>query len=191
MRNIVFICPLICIIFLFGCSSHLDHSKIVHKQTQSSKDRELIEKNYEVAKILDKKLNTYSMDAKLMLVSTFVNLDNLQSANSLGRLIPQQISSKLAQLDYRPLDIRLRHSDIEVKEKSGELALSRKLKDIALEQQASTILVGTYSVLYNKIYVTAKVLRCKDSTTLAAYDYTLSKSRISGITPTVITDYRK
>ncbi|MFW6415726.1 MAG: FlgO family outer membrane protein [Thermodesulfobacteriota bacterium] len=153
----------------------------------------LIELNYNAAEILSRELEKNRIEEDPMLISTFVNLDNVHSASSLGRLIPQQISSRLTQLGYNPLDVRLRDRDILIRERKGEIALSRRLEDLSLQQQGRTILVGTYSLFQSRMYVTVKVLRCRDSATLAAHDYVLPLEKDEGVTstvePSVVTDY--
>jgi len=175
--------------FLVSGCSHIKNLDFGFKESKINRDSRLIELNYRAARILNQKLQKNRIKESPMLVSTFVNLDNIDSANSLGRLVPQQISSKLTQLGYQPIDIRLRSRDILVREKKGELALSRKIEDISLQQSGRTILVGTYSFLNQKIFVTVKILRCRDSATLAAHDYVLPYKKDTDIKPSVLTDY--
>ncbi|MFW6216596.1 MAG: FlgO family outer membrane protein, partial [Desulfohalobiaceae bacterium] len=108
-----------------------------------------------------------------ILLATFVNLDNLEESSSLGRIIPQQIGTELANHGFEVLDIRLRTDTVQVKASQGEFALSRKLQAIAQEQETYAVLVGTYSVLYEQVYVNAKILKGSNKMTLAATDYFL------------------
>ncbi len=186
--SVLAICLFLTAFLVSGCS-HIKNLDFGFKESKINRDSKLIELNYRAARILSQKLQKNRINEAPMLVSTFVNLDNVNSANSLGRLIPQQISSKLTQLGYRPLDIRLRDRNILVREKKGEIALSRKIEDISLQHSGRTILVGTYSFLNQKIFVTVKVLRCRDSATLAAYDYVLPYEKDNKIRPSVLTDY--
>ncbi|WP_291321795.1 FlgO family outer membrane protein [Desulfonatronospira sp.] len=108
-----------------------------------------------------------------ILLTTFVNLDNLGETSSLGRIVPQQIGTSLTRCGFEVVDVRLRTDSLLVREQQGEFALSRKIQDIARDNQANYVLAGTYSVLYNSILVNAKVLRSTDGLTVAATDYYL------------------
>ena len=191
----------VCIIaFLLGGCSFIGMN-FGKKKSEVNRDSRLIELNYRAAQVLSEKLDNNRVNEDPMLVASFVNLDDIDKTSSLGRLIPQQISSRLTDLGYKPLDIRLRHRDIQVRERKGEIALSRKVEELSLEQSGRTILVGTYSLLNEKIFVTAKILRCRDSATLAAYDYVLplenkqkntdekKEEKEVNVKPAVITDY--
>ena len=50
-----------------------------------------------------------------ILAATMVNLDNLDESSSFGRLVMQQIGSRLSQYGYRVMDVRLR-ADMELDE---------------------------------------------------------------------------
>ncbi len=108
-----------------------------------------------------------------LLLTTFVNLDNLEETSSLGRIIPQQMGTGLTRHGYQVVDVRLRKDTLLVSENRGELALSRRIEEIAGDEQTYSVLTGTYSVAYGQVFVNAKVLRSSDKVTLAAVDYAL------------------
>ncbi|MFW6005499.1 MAG: FlgO family outer membrane protein [Desulfonatronovibrionaceae bacterium] len=108
-----------------------------------------------------------------ILLTTFVNLDDLGETSTLGRTIPQQIGNRLIQCGYRVIDIRLRRGSLLVKEKEGEFALTRSIADLAGDNETYAILTGTYSVVYNRIHVNARVLKSTSGQALASIDYTL------------------
>ncbi len=109
---------------------------------------------------------------KPILVSSFVNVDNVQVSSTFGRIIAEQMSSRIAQHTYKVVELKLR-SSLFIKEKTGELLLSRELRDISLQHDAYAVLVGTYAASKRKVYVNAKLVSAQDSIILAAYDYEL------------------
>jgi TolB-like protein len=64
-----------------------------------------------------------------------------------------------------------------VREQTGELLLSREIKDIARVHQATAVLVGTYSVAGQYVYVNVKLVRSETGQILRGYDYALPMDR--------------
>lgn len=109
-----------------------------------------------------------------ILVATMVNLDNLDESSSFGRLVMQQIGSRLGQYGYRVLDVRLR-ADMAIRP-DGEFMLSRNVGQLMQSNYgAEAVLVGTYSVAARNIYCSVRVLRLSDSAEVAAYEYYLPR----------------
>jgi len=73
-------------------------------------------------------------------------------------------------------EIKLR-GEVFVKEGAGELLLSREIKDIARNHNASLVLVGTYSPAANFTYVSMKLVRTEDSRIIRGHDYALPNDR--------------
>ncbi len=147
--------------------------QFVHRQAP-----ELITVHYTVADTLRDALhNTPELFEHPMLMSSFVHLDALEQTSSLGRIIPQQISSRLAQHGMHVVDVRLRTQSLLILKDHGEFALSRELDKINRDIHAYSILTGTYSVLYGRVYVTAMILRSSDGAVLTSLDYTLPVDR--------------
>ncbi|MDM8564937.1 FlgO family outer membrane protein [Candidatus Halobeggiatoa sp. HSG11] len=108
-----------------------------------------------------------------ILVTSFVNVDNVQQSSTFGRVIGEQIGSRLAQRNYKIIEMKMRTSNVFVQERTGELLLSRELREISLQHDAYAVVVGTYGVGKESVYVTAKLVRAKDSVILSSYDYNL------------------
>lgn len=142
-------------------------------QNIPSRQAEIITPNYAAGTSLINIMAGRVPEDTRFLLTSFVNLDNLSETSTLGRIIPHQIGTRLTQCGYEVVDMRLRTESLLVREKEGEFALSRKLTELARDNKANAILVGTYSVVYNQVYVHTKVLRTADSLTLAAADYML------------------
>ncbi|MBF0109773.1 MAG: hypothetical protein HQL76_11405 [Magnetococcales bacterium] len=124
---------------------------------------------------IDQKLNPLQSD-KPLLVASFVELDNLDKTSTFGRLIAEQIASRLTQKGFAFIELKLREQ-LYIHSTSGEFALSRSLKHISREQNAQALLVGTYSVVQDHVYVTAKIVR-SDGHVLAAHDFAIPRSHL-------------
>lgn len=161
---------------LGGCSwlGKNEQSPVVY-----SPGTELIAIHYAVADSLRMVMCLPEVCEHPMLMSSFVSLEDLDKTSPLGRVIPQQIGSRLVQHGIQVVDVRLRTNTLLIRKMEGEFALSRDLQQINQGVNAYSVLTGTYSVVYGKVYVNAMILRASDGAVLAALDYTLPVDRRS------------
>lgn len=108
-----------------------------------------------------------------VLVTTMVNVDNVKQSSRLGRAVAEQVGARFTELGYKVIDLRLRQAGVLVKSDTGELALSRDVKELATEHQARAILVGTYAEAINMIYITLKLLDANSGQVMSAHTYAL------------------
>lgn len=108
-----------------------------------------------------------------VLVATFVDVDQLEHSSTLGRAITEQASTRLVQLGFPVVEVKLRAS-LFVKQDTGELLLSREIGQIAREQSARAVLVGTYAVGKRAVHINAKLVDPTQGTILAAQDSVLA-----------------
>ena len=73
-------------------------------------------------------------------------------------------------------ELKLR-GDVYVKEGTGELLLSREIRDVAKNHSAALVLVGTYSQAHNFTYISLKLVRTSDSRIIRSHDYALPNDR--------------
>ena len=111
-----------------------------------------------------------------VLVGTVVQVDRLDESSRLGRLVAEQLAGRLAQRGLRVTDLRMLET-LAMRPGQGELLLSREIKDIARNHNASLVLVGTYSAAANYTYVSLKLVRTEDSRIVRGYDYALPNDR--------------
>lgn len=161
-----------------GCAPSIGPgNKVSNGQNIPFPQGEMINANYGAGDDLLNILAARQARGSGIILTTFVNLDNLSETSALGRVIPHQMATRLIQGGHEVIDLRLRRETLLIKENQGEFALSRKIEDIARDRQACWILVGTYSVVYGHIYVNAKILQVADGMTMAAADYSLPYDR--------------
>ncbi len=113
---------------------------------------------------------------KALITATFVNIDNLEKTSSLGRIVSEQVGSRFSEKGYQVVEMLLRNS-VYIRQKQGEFLLSRELRNISTAHNAQAVIVGTYALGRNNVYVTARLIRSKDSVILASYDYSLPLDR--------------
>jgi len=111
-----------------------------------------------------------------LLVATMVDVNDLRVSSPLGRTLSEQISSGAVAAGIDVREIKLR-GDVYVREQTGELLLSRELKDIVRVHQAAGVLVGTYAVSRQYVFVNIKLVRADSGQILRSHDYALPLDR--------------
>jgi TolB-like protein len=111
-----------------------------------------------------------------VLVATVVNVNDMRRTAPLGRTLSEQYASHMATAGFNVKEMKLR-GDVFIREETGELMLSREIKDIARSHNANMVLVGTYSAAANFTYVSLKFVRAEDSRIIRAYDYALPNDK--------------
>ena len=112
-----------------------------------------------------------------VLIASMVQLNDLGHTSALGRLVMQQVASRISQYGYRVLEPRIK-KDFSIIPKKGEFILSRDVSQLMQkEYDAQVVLVGSYVPTPYKVYVSIRLLRVADGAVVAAHEYTLTKKR--------------
>ena len=108
-------------------------------------------------------------------VTTFVNLDDLYSTSSFGRMVGEQLMSELAMRGFDVIE--LRHADaLQFLNTGGEFALSRDVASIRRERDLGGVVVGTYVVSPVRVYLNARLVDPNSSMVLSAGSVEMSKT---------------
>ena len=134
----------------------------------------LLESNYAAADSLGRGLRFrgLSLDEPIMAAS-FVNIDDLTESSTLGRIVSEQIASRLAQHGFKVVEIKLRQESVFIEEGKGEFLLSREVLSLGETRGAHAVLVGTYAVSRDFIFISTRVVRTEDNSVVTGYDYEL------------------
>ncbi|MDK2873662.1 MAG: hypothetical protein PWQ64_1426 [Desulfomicrobiaceae bacterium] len=135
-------------------------------------DRVLLREAYRAADTLHAQLRSTEAAAHPMVVAAFVDSANVERVSDVGRLLAEQVASRLGQLRYAMKDVQLRSQSVVVRP-GGVLALSRRLEDLDPEAEAYAVLVGTYTQIGARLFVNVRVVRAQDNVVLAAADMDL------------------
>jgi len=111
-----------------------------------------------------------------MIAASFADVNNLTSSSTFGRMASQQLVSSFVIQGYSFVEMLLRDS-VYIDSNEGEFLLSREVADLSTEHNAPVVLVGTYAVADDNIYVTAKLIRTADNVIVASYDYAVPYTR--------------
>lgn len=107
-----------------------------------------------------------------VVVTTFVDNNNLSSTNKFGRILQEHISSRLVQNRYTVKEIKL-GSSLFIEPKTGETILTRDLTKLNLDLPSQAILVGTYSQVGRTLYISARLVNPSNNIVISADDHRL------------------
>ena len=108
-----------------------------------------------IADQLERNLDKKYISSPVM-VTSFLNLDNLKETSGLGRLLAESLIHELHVRRWKVIDSRL-VKDIVINT-HGEFALSRDIKNIKASYNVTGIVTGTYTVTESSVIVNAKVM---------------------------------
>lgn len=157
------------LILLAGCAQNYQYryTKPVEKK------QDIIDISYEATDVLIQNLSVDIPKRIPLMATSFANIDNLEESSTLGRLLSEQIASRMSQKGYSVVEIKLSQESLFFKERTGEFILSRKLENISSEFNAHYVIVGTYSVGGASVYVSARIVRVSDNLIVSSSDFKL------------------
>lgn len=155
----------------YGCSSSSSRSKLPSHHIVKGN---LVSIGYHVADRLISNLKQPINSGDAIVVATFVNIDNLNESSTFGRIIAEQIASRLSQKGYKVKEVKFRQDTIFMQEGEGEFLLSRDLRTISEKHNASAIVVGTYGEVYKEMYVSARIINPSNSLLVSSCDFGLA-----------------
>jgi len=109
-------------------------------------------------------------------VTTFVNVDDLSTSSTFGRMYSEQFMSELAMRGFDVVE--LRHADaLHFLSTTGEFALSRDVAAVRRERDLGGIIAGTYVVSPERVYLNARLIDPATSVVLSAATAEMSKTK--------------
>ena len=160
---------------LAGCASDSQYSRPPEPTYETAARNELVSTNYRAADHLLSQVRSYEDDGP-MLVATLVNIDALDRSSTLGRLISEQVAARFAQQGRRMIELKLRNN-MYMRKSEGELALTREITEVARQHNAKAVLLGSYGLSGDSVFINLKVVQPGSTLVLAAYDYVLPLNR--------------
>ena len=161
-------------LMLAACSSTPPKEEANYATISSN---QFIESNYKAADSLMHQLSGKLAVDKPLIMATVVNIDALEQTTTLGRLVSEQLSTRLAQGGLNMVEMKLRNS-VYLKRNQGELMLTREIGEVATAHNAQAIVVGSYAETSDMVFINIKVIQPNTNFVLAGQDYVLAKEGI-------------
>lgn len=174
MRQLASITVLALPLLLAACSSTPPKEEPNYATVASN---QFIASNYKAADVLLAQLNGKLVADKPLIMATVVNIDALEQTATLGRLVSEQVSTRMSQGGLNMLEMKLRNS-VYLKRNQGELMLTREIGEVAQTHNAQAIVVGSYAETSDMVFINVKVIQPNSNFVLAAHDFVLAKEGI-------------
>jgi len=160
---------------LAGCASWFEKPKEINYAT--TEQNQFIAASYQAADALLKQLSGRVVAGKPLIVATVVNIDALDQSSTLGRLVSEQVSTRMAQGGLHMLDMKLRNA-LYMQRLQGEMMLTREVADVARTHDAQAVVAGTYGETSDAVFINIKVVQPQTNQVLAATDFVLAKDAV-------------
>ncbi|MDO8909862.1 MAG: FlgO family outer membrane protein [Pseudohongiella sp.] len=136
----------------------------------------MIAAHHDAAKYLIRMAGPELQPNSRMIAASFADVNNLTMSSTFGRMASQNLVSSFVIEGYSFVEMLMR-SSVYIDERQGEFLLSREVADISAQHNAPVVLVGTYAVADDNVFVTAKLIRTADNVIVASYDYAVPYTR--------------
>ena len=111
---------------------------------------------------------------RTVLYSTTVDLNDYSQTTNFGRLQAESLATALIQHWQNDLvKMTLRQSSTPIIPQQGEFLLSRDIRALAVDFNAGAVLVSTYSVAIDKVYMNVQLINVDYNTVVAAVSYNM------------------
>lgn len=111
-----------------------------------------------------------------VLTSALVNIDNLQQSSTFGRQVAEVFGSEIARTGVPVIELKTRDA-LFTREGTGELSLSPELRHLSQAHNAQAVLVGTYAIGGNTLYVNARLVQTIDHRIVVSHNFSLPLNR--------------
>lgn len=112
-----------------------------------------------------------------VIVTTIVSVDDLSRSSTFGRLSSQLILSKLAARGFLVKDVTYMKGVLDINQQTGELVLSRDARRLSKEYGAQGVVVGTYAVGGDSIYLNMRMLSTADGRVISSASAVIPRDR--------------
>jgi TolB-like protein len=143
-------------------------------------ETEVVMRNNAAGDVLASLIKTRGMAGTPVVVASIVEVDDMEQSSTFGRMVGEQIASRLAFAGVPVVELKLRNT-LYMSQKGGEFMLSRELQQLTLEHKASLAVVGTYAVANQEVLVTVKAVDVTTNNIVAAHSYSIPKTTVSSL----------
>lgn len=139
---------------------------------QEIKDADLVEVSYDATSTLQDKLTRTVPQNSLIIVSTLLNVDNLNQTSSFGRIISDQIASAFHNSGYQIIGMEM-PIDLFVMQEGGALHLSDETKAILKHYHAAVLVGGVYAPGKKNTYVSLRIVDINTKNVISSTDFSV------------------
>lgn len=163
---------LILCVFLSSCASEKASTPAYLNYGSKPKHIQIC---YKAADSMSSQLVAKRIQPLRVLKIAFVDIDNVESTSSSGRIYPEVIASRMSQLGYSMIELKVRSNSIKIVPQKGEMLLTYDQNLLASEYNASAALIGYYKrdTYRRQNMVYARLISLSDNSILASEDFSI------------------
>jgi TolB-like protein len=129
--------------------------------------------------VIDQSRFAISGDTPL-LIGTLTDVDQVETSNTFGRMVAEQVAARFVQQGYSVSELKLRNSvniqNAYMGERgAGEFLLSRDVESVRGEHKAAAVVTGTYAVASGEVLVNLRMMDVGSGTIIASTDYVIPR----------------
>jgi len=117
----------------------------------------------------------HGLKGERVIMTSLVPLDNLQHPSGFGLIMTEALATQLFHHEVEVVETRKAKSVV-MRDKQGELVLTRDGSSIARQQEASAIVAGTYSLTPQTVIVNIRLLNAVSSEVLSVAGMEIQRS---------------
>ena len=104
-----------------------------------------------------------------VLYSTAVNLNDYDQTTNFGRLMSEALATALTQhWENKVINMNLRQGSVPIIPRQGEFLLSRDINELAMDFNAGAVMLTTYTVALDKVYINVELVNVHHNAVVAA-----------------------
>ncbi|MBF0273686.1 MAG: hypothetical protein HQK84_00475 [Nitrospinae bacterium] len=171
-----------------------EEEKISEIEENKEKIRKILEMDvasYEVAKYqneikeLEKKIKKLEKKreksikqnkSKTVIISTFVDSNNLDVTNKLGRLLSEELISKMHKYGFNIIEFRAT-KELHIMKQKGSFAISREISKLRSSYGANYAVIGTYSNAASSVLINARMIDLETAEIQSVSSYEITKTK--------------
>ena len=161
-----------CVLLFYGCAYDGVYQGCSNCEGKSVAANQLITENYHATDVLISQARNKLAPGLPILITTLVNIDDLEKSSTFGRVTAENIATRFFQAGIKVIEMKL-SKNIYMKKDEGELGLTREITNIAKDYHAQAIVIGTYGTSKEFVFINVKLVVPGNNTILAAYDYVI------------------
>ena len=104
-----------------------------------------------------------------VLYSTTVDLNDYDKTTNFGRLMAEALATALTQhWENKVINMTLRQGSVPIIPRQGEFLLTRDLNELATDFNAGAVLLSTYTIAVDKVYINVELVNVHHNAVVAA-----------------------
>ncbi len=136
------------------------------------KDANLVDVSYDAVDELQQRLTRKIPKNSLIIVTTLLNVDNLNKTSAFGRIVSDQIASAFHKAGYQIVGMEL-PIDLFVMKEDGTLLLPEDTKKMLKRYYSGVIVGGVYAPGKKNSYVSLRVIETATKSLISSADFSI------------------